>query len=109
MNRFFLLTLSLFFPLSMMGQLPFQKTDVKDVMKKVADWQLAHQKDVKHGALDWTNAALYMGMLDWAELAETEMGDASYYDWLVNWVVVMAGSPINECIMLMILLWDRFL
>ena len=52
MNRFFLLTLSLFFPLSMMGQLPFQKTDVKDVMKKVADWQIAHQKDVKHGALD---------------------------------------------------------
>ena len=53
-------------------------------MKKVADWQIAHQKDVKHGALDWTNAALYMGMLDWAELAETEMGDASYYDWLVK-------------------------
>ncbi len=84
MNRFFLLTLSLLFPLSMMGQLPFQKTDVKDVMKKVADWQIAHQKDVKHGALDWTNAALYMGMLDWAELAETEMGDTSYYDWLVK-------------------------
>ena len=84
MNRFFLSIVSLLVSLSMSGQLPFQKSEVKEVMKKVADWQIAHQKDVKHGPLDWTNAALYMGMLDWAELAEKESGDTSYYDWLVK-------------------------
>ena len=63
MNRFFLSIVSLLVSLSMSGQLPFQKSEVKEVMKKVADWQIAHQKDVKHGPLDWTNAALYMGCL----------------------------------------------
>lgn len=84
MNRFFLLAASLLLSLSMLAQLPFQKTEVKSVMKKAADWQIAHQAEVKHGVLDWTNAALYMGMLDWAELAEKEGGDASYYDWLLK-------------------------
>lgn len=84
LDRFFLSIVSLLVSLSMSGQLPFQKSEVKEVMKKVADWQIAHQKDVKHGPLDWTNAALYMGMLDWAELAEKESGDTSYYDWLVK-------------------------
>lgn len=49
MNRFFLSIVSLLVSLSMSGQLPFQKSEVKEVMKKVADWQIAHQKDVKHG------------------------------------------------------------
>ena len=48
MNRFFLSIVSLLVSLSMSGQLPFQKSEVKEVMKKVADWQIAHQKDVKH-------------------------------------------------------------
>ena len=44
MNRFFLSIVSLLVSLSMSGQLPFQKSEVKEVMKKVADWQIAHQK-----------------------------------------------------------------
>jgi len=58
--------------------------EVKAVMKKVADWQIAHFRepysgyDQPHHELDWTNAALYVGMVKWAEMAENE----EYYNWL---------------------------
>jgi rhamnogalacturonyl hydrolase YesR len=58
--------------------------EVKAVMKKVADWQMEHFKDTysgyeePHHELDWTNAALYTGMVKWAAMA----GDESYYNWL---------------------------
>lgn len=40
------------------------KTDVKSIMKRVADWQIANpNKDAEHDDLDWTHAALYMGMV----------------------------------------------
>lgn len=61
------------------------KEEIKSIMKKVADWQIANpNKGAEHDDLDWTNAALYMGMLDWAELAEQEDGDSSYYKWLLR-------------------------
>lgn len=41
----------------------FNKADVKKVMRSVADWQIAHQPEVKHQPLGWENAAMYMGML----------------------------------------------
>lgn len=64
---------------------PFQKSEVKGVMKKVADWQIANpNKGAEHGDLSWTNAVLYVGMLDWAELIEKEDKDASYYKWLTR-------------------------
>ena len=49
--------------------------EVKAVMKKVADWQMEHFRDtysgyeVPHHELDWTNAALYSGMVKWAAMA----------------------------------------
>ena len=58
--------------------------DVKTVMKKIADWQIEHYRDLysgykePHHPLDWTNAALYVGMVKWAAMAE----DDSYYNWL---------------------------
>ena len=61
----------------------FSKAATKEIMKRVADWQIANPGQGKeHSDLDWTNAALYVGMLDWAELAEREDRDSSYYDWL---------------------------
>ncbi|TGV01809.1 glycoside hydrolase family 88/105 protein [Flavivirga rizhaonensis] len=56
---------------------------VKKVMKTVADWQIDHYRDAfsskePHHPLDWTNAALYVGMVKWAKMAE----DTKYYDWL---------------------------
>lgn len=58
--------------------------DVKTVMKKVADWQIDHYSDSysgrkkPHHPLDWTNGALYVGMVKWAGMAE----DDKYYEWL---------------------------
>ena len=60
----------------------FEKGKVKEVMKSVADWQMANQEKVKHQPLGWENAAMYMGMLDWAELAEREDKDDTYYKFL---------------------------
>jgi len=54
----------------------FTKTDVRNVLKAVADWQI--KTPLTHHPLDWTNAALYAGMADWASIA----GDGSYYKWL---------------------------
>jgi rhamnogalacturonyl hydrolase YesR len=52
-------------------------------MKKVADWQIAHYRDAytreePHHPLDWTNGALYVGMVKWAAMAEND----NYYEWL---------------------------
>ncbi|WP_411831064.1 glycoside hydrolase family 105 protein [Mariniflexile sp. AS56] len=58
--------------------------EVKKVMEKVADWQMAHFNDSysgnkePHHQLDWTNGALYVGMVKWAEMT----GDEKYYNWL---------------------------
>jgi unsaturated rhamnogalacturonyl hydrolase len=49
---------------------------VKKVLKAVADWQI--KTPLTHHELDWTNAALYAGMADWAAIA----GDMKYYEWL---------------------------
>jgi rhamnogalacturonyl hydrolase YesR len=52
-------------------------------MKKVADWQMDHindnySKDKPHHPLHWTSAALYVGMVKWADMAN----DDTYYNWL---------------------------
>jgi len=58
--------------------------EVKKVLKKVADWQIDHFQDLysgytkPHHALDWTNGALYVGMVKWAAIAD----DDKYYNWL---------------------------
>lgn len=50
--------------------------DIKNVLKAVADWQV--KTPLTHHSADWTNAALYAGMVDWAAIA----GNDSYYGWL---------------------------
>lgn len=58
--------------------------EVKQKMKKVADWQIDHFDDLysnrkkPHHPLDWTNGALYVGMVKWAAMAN----DDTYYNWL---------------------------
>ncbi len=56
---------------------------VKEIMKKVADWQIEHYRDAftydtPHHPLDWTNGALYVGMTKWAAMADSD----KYYTWL---------------------------
>jgi rhamnogalacturonyl hydrolase YesR len=58
--------------------------EVKSIMKKVADRQIDHFRDLysnhiePHHMLDWTNGALYVGMVKWAKMAD----DDRYYTWL---------------------------
>lgn len=60
--------------------------EVKEIMEKVADWQIEHFRDLysgrekPHHPLDWTNGALYIGMVKWAAMADTD----KYYEWLKN-------------------------
>lgn len=51
---------------------------IKEVMGAVADWQIGHQHLVKHHPLDWTNGALYSGMMAWSLVAQ----DEQYKNWL---------------------------
>lgn len=51
---------------------------IREVMAAVADWQIGHQHLVKHHPLDWTNGALYSGMMAWALAAQ----DDKYQNWL---------------------------
>jgi unsaturated rhamnogalacturonyl hydrolase len=53
-------------------------TAIKNVLKAVADWQI--KTPLTHPLADWTNAALYAGMVEWAGIS----GDNSYYDWLLG-------------------------
>ncbi|MCX6254029.1 MAG: glycoside hydrolase family 88 protein [Bacteroidia bacterium] len=52
------------------------KSDIKTVLKAVANWQV--KTPLTHDLADWTNGALYAGMVEWAVIA----GDDSYYQWL---------------------------
>ena len=58
--------------------------EVEQIMKKVADWQIDHFDGLysghtkPHHPLDWTNGALYVGMVKWAAMAD----DNKYYNWL---------------------------
>lgn len=63
-----------------------QPEAVKKDMKRVADWQIFHFRNPSnynnkaHHPLDWTNGALYVGMVKWAAIAD----DSVYYNWLYN-------------------------
>ncbi|BDD08043.1 hypothetical protein FUAX_04750 [Fulvitalea axinellae] len=54
----------------------FEKKAVKSVMAKTAFWQTKQQLRKKNN--DWTNGALYAGMVEWAKIAD----DTYYFDWL---------------------------
>lgn len=82
MNKIFCLLLALFFGYGIIAQ-PIDKESIHSNMKKVADWQIAHftesySRPAPHHPADWTNAALYVGMVKWAEMAN----DDSYFGWL---------------------------
>lgn len=59
-------------------------SDIKKDMKRVADWQIEHFRDcysnrkTPHHPLAWTNAALYVGMVKWADMAD----DDTYWEWM---------------------------
>ncbi|MFA5820102.1 MAG: glycoside hydrolase family 88 protein [Bacteroidales bacterium] len=72
------------------------KTDIKAVLKAVADWQV--RTPLTHHLADWTNGALYSGMVEWAGIA----GDESYYEWLkgisekLSWTYYIHDNPLRR-------------
>ncbi len=51
---------------------------IMKVMKAVADWQIDNFTSVPHHQLDWTNGALYAGMIEFAKISP----ERKYMDWL---------------------------
>ena len=72
------------------------KKDIKTVLKAVADWQI--KTPLTHEPADWTNAALYAGMVEWAGIA----GNDSYYEWLkgigekTGWTYNERNNPLQK-------------
>jgi len=60
--------------------------EVKEIMIKVADWQMKHFEETyseqieDHHPLDWTNAAFYIGLEKLAAIS----GNDRYYQWLAK-------------------------
>lgn len=68
---------------SVYAQLP-TKTEVRQSMRRVADWQIAHMKEVPYDPLNWVNATFYLGLTKWAALAEEENKEDFYFRWLTR-------------------------
>jgi rhamnogalacturonyl hydrolase YesR len=72
------------------------KADIKTVLKAVADWQI--RTPLTHDLADWTNGALYAGMVEWAGIA----GDESYFEWLKGiaekngWSYMVRKNPLGR-------------
>lgn len=72
------------------------KNDIVTVLKAVADWQI--KTPLTHNLADWTNGALYAGMVEWAGIA----GDESYYEWLReiaeknSWTYYVHENPLRR-------------
>ena len=67
------------------AEVPFRRAETLETMRRVAEWQMANLPSTpEHEDLNWPMGALYAGMVDWAELAERELGDDRYYRWLVD-------------------------
>jgi len=64
------------------AQLPFTRSEVVRDMRRVADWQIAHFKEVPHDELNWVNATFYLGLIKWAEISEQVYNDDFYYQWI---------------------------
>lgn len=69
---------------------------VKKVLKAVADWQI--RTPSQHDPADWTNGALYSGMVAWASIA----GNDDYYNWLRTqaeknkWTYMQRSNPLGK-------------
>ena len=78
------------------AQPDLSKASIKSLLKRVADYQV--QTPLTHTETDWTNGALYAGMVEWASIA----GDEKYYNWLVdmgnrnNWTYNHREDPLGR-------------
>jgi rhamnogalacturonyl hydrolase YesR len=72
------------------------ETDIKTVLKAVADHQI--NTPLTHELADWTNGALYAGMVEWAGIADND----SYIEWLktisekTGWSPAARENPLGK-------------
>ena len=57
-----------------------KKKAEREIIDRVATWQVQHHAESKHALTDWTNGALYRGMYEWAVYS----GDKTYMDFLMD-------------------------
>lgn len=62
----------------------FTKAEVRQSMRRVADWQIAHYNKAIYGDLNWVNATFHLGLTHWAAIAERDDNDDFYYKWLTR-------------------------
>lgn len=62
----------------------FTKSDVRQSMRRVADWQIGHYNKAVYGDLNWVNATFYLGLVHWASIAKQDDKDDFYYKWLLR-------------------------
>ena len=55
-----------------------EKEDIEKICNAVVDWQIAHQGEVVYHPLDWTNGALYRGVIEWGKVS----GNRKCYDFI---------------------------
>nr|WP_294588890.1 glycoside hydrolase family 88 protein [uncultured Bacteroides sp.] len=60
------------------------RSDVRQSMRRVADWQIAHIKKVPYSDVNWVKATFYLGLYRWAEIAEKDNQDSFYFNWLMR-------------------------
>ncbi|WP_282035729.1 glycoside hydrolase family 88/105 protein [Saccharicrinis aurantiacus] len=83
MKKLYVLTM-LFSIMACLSAQDISPDNIKKDMKRVADWQIEHFGDTfsgkngPHHPLHWTNGALYVGMVKWADMAD----DNSYWEWM---------------------------
>lgn len=53
---------------------------IYEICNSVSDWQISNHDRVKHHPLDWTNGALYRGMVEWAKVSGNEKCYKFVYD-----------------------------
>lgn len=79
----FFIMMQLSMSTSLKAQKPFTKQVTYNIMRLVADWQIADfNSNQHHEDVNWANAALYIGMADWAELSSVVDQYDVYYQWL---------------------------
>jgi unsaturated rhamnogalacturonyl hydrolase len=70
--------------------------NVKAILRAVADWQV--RTPLTHNPADWTNGALYAGMVEWAGIS----GNMSYFEWLrsqadkMSWTYYIQKNPLRR-------------
>ncbi len=104
MRKYILLTIMLMSSVSLFSQEKMVSSfsdelntaDIKKVCKAVADWQI--RTPLLHNTGDWTNAALYAGMVEWAKVA----GDDTYFEWVKgigeskSWSYNIPENPLDQ-------------